>query len=257
MNFTQVNYLMDEVMPDVKPATFKIISIIARQTWGWKGRSSVVLSYTDLKNLTGIGSVNTIKAAICEALKYIEQVEKEGQGFEYSMKPIGQSVSEIDTVEAESISKIDTLKTGTVSEIDTVLCQKLTESVSKIDTATSGSKEKKEINKRTREDVALIALFEGMTGFTPPHDTTDMYAEEWLAPTRSILSQSRDFAEAEKRLTYAIIHLRKIRYTIKSPKSLLVTALNWYPDAIAGEKSNGTNGYAAHAGVTNQDGSFY
>ena len=105
---------------------------------------------------------------------------------------------------------------------------------------------------KTRADETLIALFEGMTAFTPPYETTDAYAEDWLAPAQAILSQSKDFAEAEARITYAIQHLRKIRYTIVSPKSVLKTALNWQPGDKAGTKqttphANGTNGSAADA----------
>lgn len=108
----------------------------------------------------------------------------------------------------------------------------------------------KEKNK-TRGDETLISFFEGMTAFTPPHYTTDAYAEDWLAPMQAILGQSKDFAEAEARVTYAIQHLRKIRYTIISPKSILKTALNWQPGDKAGENghhSNG-NGAAAHGDV--------
>lgn len=98
---------------------------------------------------------------------------------------------------------------------------------------------------KTRGDETLIAFFEGMTAFTPPHETTDTYAEDWLAPMQAILGQSKDFAEAEARVTYAIQHLRKIRYTIISPKSILKTALNWQPGDKAGSNghyANGSNG---------------
>ena len=247
MNFTQVNYLMDEVMPDVKPATFKIISIVARQTWGWKGRSSAVLSYTDLRKLTGIGSINTIKAAICEALKYIEQVEKEGQGFEYSMKPIGQSVSIIDTVEAESVSEIDIAKTDTVSEIDTVLCQKLTESVSEIDIATSGSKEKKEIKNNNDDDglsfADAVAAYENNIAIITPAvsdelgEMVDEVGAGWVIDAVKIAAKQN-----KRNWAYAAAILR-----------------NWkalgHQDSR--NKTNGTNGHAAQSGTTNQDGSFY
>lgn len=73
----------------------------------------------------------------------------------------------------------------------------------------------------------LIGFFEGMTGFTQPHDTTDMYADDWLGPVQAIISQSASVSEAEKRLTWAIQEMRRKRYTIKSPKSCLTMALNW------------------------------
>ena len=96
------------------------------------------------------------------------------------------------------------------------------------------AKESKQNNK-TRVDETLIALFEGLTAFTAPHETTDMYTDDWLKPVQAIFSQSKDYAEAEERITYAIQHLRKIRYTIISPNSILKTALNWQ----SGDKPGG------------------
>lgn len=110
----------------------------------------------------------------------------------------------------------------------------------------------KDKNNKTRGDAELIAFFEGMTAFTSPYETTDAYAEDWLAPMQAILGQSKDFAEAEARVTYAIQHLRKIRYTIISPKSILKTALNWQPGDKVGEKSSANgNGHHVNGSASN------
>lgn len=99
---------------------------------------------------------------------------------------------------------------------------------------------------KTRADESLIAFFEGMTAFTPPYETTDAYAEEWLQPVQAILSQSADYSEAENRLTWAIQEMRRKRYTIKSPKSCLTMALNWHDGPAPSPNGNGrsqpTNG---------------
>jgi hypothetical protein len=107
-------------------------------------------------------------------------------------------------------------------------------------------------NKKVRGDVQLIALFEGMTGFTPPHDATDIYAEDWLTPSQAILSQSSDFAQAEARLTWAIQEMRRKHYTIKSIKSCLTMALNWQP-----VPQPSTNGHRANGRASPDDGNIW
>lgn len=103
-------------------------------------------------------------------------------------------------------------------------------------------------NNNIRGDVQLIAFFEGMTGFIPPHDSTDDYADKWVAPIQAIINQSSCYEQAETRLTYAILEMRKKGYTIKSPKSLLTFALNW-SDVQPSPNGNHANGAASDGAI--------
>lgn len=162
MNFKQSNYLMDVIMPSVKPTSFKIVAAIARQTWGW-GELEKEISLTDFSNLTGIKSITTIREAIADSLEYINQTPLPNkQGFLYSMKPMqeGETLPENDIVQGQetssTISNSDTVLcqnlTGTISNSDTVLYQKMVGTISENDTVYSSPKELiKELVKEPRE----------------------------------------------------------------------------------------------------------
>jgi hypothetical protein len=135
MHYLQVNYLIDKIMPNAKSGNaFKVISAVARKTWGWKGKEDewAELSYGDLSTLTGIKNINTLKAAIVDACEFVEQRENPNQGYSYRMK---------------TMSKIDTVCDDTISEIDTEHYQNLIQPISEIDTDTRLSKEVKRNNK--------------------------------------------------------------------------------------------------------------
>lgn len=222
MHYTQVNYLMDEVMPRVKPTTFKIISVIARQTWGWQGRTAVELSYEDLTRLTGIKSANTIKAAIVEAEPFINQVAKDNQGFEYSMKPVGQTLSKNDIVLDETLSENDISKNDTLSKNDTEPYQNLTESVSKNDMVYSGHKENKESKEGAPHPKKnpLEKVFTEQTGIMP---NAGVYAELWQPYLDNW--QERYGDKAVDMICRAVHFSRRNndqrrKYTITSPQSL-------------------------------------
>lgn len=162
MKFEQVNYLMDYIMPRCKnPSAFKVISLIARETWGRKGAEWADISYNELLEKTSIKSVNTLKAAIADASEFIEQRPKENQGFLYRMKTISNS----------AIAIIDT-----VSEIDTEPYQKLIGTVSEIDTVLGEDsyKEEIEINNNTPPTPP-----ESYLRFCPDWIATEPFLESW------------------------------------------------------------------------------
>ena len=209
-------------MPKVKPTTFKVISAVARQTWGWKGRESVELSYTDITKLTGISSVNTIKSAICEAQPYINQVVKDGQGFEYSMKPIEETVSKNDTEESESLSKNDT--------------------------DTSGLKEEKENNNNNNDDDDLTFA-----------DAIRAY-ENNIAVIGPTISQDISVAVEEVGAKWVIDAVKiAARKNVKNWSYIAAILKNWqtlgYQDIK--QPGNGRVMQSAHNGTANTDGSFY
>ena len=72
-----------------------------------------------------------------------------------------------------------------------------------------------------------VQFFRGLTGFDPPNESTDQFKDKWQRPIEAIIGQSKDHAEIEERITYAVMTLRKKNYTIASPNSIRVAALNW------------------------------
>lgn len=85
MNYSQINFLIDIVMPAVKPNTFKVIATVARLTWGWD-RDHHNISLSDFKKITGIKNKGTLIKAISDALdtEYIRR-EEWANTFRYSM----------------------------------------------------------------------------------------------------------------------------------------------------------------------------
>lgn len=85
MKFNQINHLTDDIMPTVKPNTFKVIMTIARATWGWK-KECAKISFNDFQEATGISGRTTLNNAIKDALDS-EYVIREGEGntFCYQM----------------------------------------------------------------------------------------------------------------------------------------------------------------------------
>lgn len=85
-NYTQIpNALLDEHMPNMSPAEFKIVAAIARQTFGWQ-RSSVQLSIPQLEKMTGM-SRQTVSNALQDAIErgVVTRVSN-GQWYIYALK---------------------------------------------------------------------------------------------------------------------------------------------------------------------------
>ena len=63
-NYTRVhNYVLDKMMPTLKPNEWKVLCFILRKTTGW-GKDAERLSYTEMMAGTGIGSRSTLSAAL-------------------------------------------------------------------------------------------------------------------------------------------------------------------------------------------------
>lgn len=245
MNYAQSNYLIDTVMPQVKPTTFKVIMLIARQTWGWRGRGCVELSYAELKTMTGIKSHNTLKEAIAEAEPYINQTPGKTQGFIYSMKPM--TMSNFDTPSKRAMSKNDISKFDTVSEND---FQNLTPSLSEIDTPELETMSnididtrllKEEERKKEKEDndlppteITIDSLTDYFTRLFPnchpnPGSHIKNWApvfEDWIGEygleTAERLRQAADVASGK--------NSQGKRYKIMSPRSLVNIISNLEPE---------------------------
>lgn len=250
MNYHQVNYLMDVVMPAVKPATFKIVSAVARQTWGWE-RAEIQLSFSQLEKMTGM-SINTIKTAILDASDYIDAVAlPKEQGYIYRMK------------DASTMSTIDIVETGTISEVDGVLCQELTGTMSEIDTPSYIERKKKK-EERTPptpqtddpdlqtiwdEIQVTIAHFEKLTGIKRPYGQSEKaktrMSEDWVTPVHDMKALAN--GRTEELMRRAVEEMTRDKLTIGSPRSINTTFCRLHREAAqktadnphADMKSNG------------------
>ena len=194
--------------------TLLAIADFARPENGWTCEASI----ETLAKMVGV-SDRQIKKNLkaledCGELVVERQIGR-GNTNQYSLKPLIKGEPDDTFYEQEKVnSSAEKVNSGAVKgEPD--------------DTQTNITKLTNE--NKIRGDVQLVSYFEGMTGFTPPHNTTDNYAEDWLVPIHAILGQSQSVDEAMERLDFAIQEMRRKRYTIKSPRSCLTMALNWQP----------------------------
>lgn len=106
-NFTRIhNYVIDVIMPMLKPNTFKVLMAIVRKTKGW-GKDADQISYSQLRDLTGIKSDSTLAAALSdlEKRKYIFVNKADGETNTYSLNTSLEIVED----EATSTKTVDHL----------------------------------------------------------------------------------------------------------------------------------------------------
>lgn len=119
--FTKIdNWLFDEVMPNAKPNTFKVVMAVARLTVGW-GKSTDKISLSQMKKITGIGGFSTLTTAIEDALncEYIMR-ETNGDGYQYRLSPTpktGEGYSQNGSSATPKTGEVATPKTGDTKEI--------------------------------------------------------------------------------------------------------------------------------------------
>jgi len=85
--FTKIhNYVIDHMMPTLKPNAFKLLILIIRKTKGW-GKDADRISYSQLREGTGIASDATLSAAIkeLEELNYIQRERVDGATTNYTL----------------------------------------------------------------------------------------------------------------------------------------------------------------------------
>lgn len=214
-SYTRVdNWLFDVVMPEAKPNTYKVVCAVMRMTAGWR-RDKVEIAFSELHELTGITGRGTLTDAVADALAHGWICrETSGKSFSYS---IG---TEIVPMDDDRYGNRTDDRYGNRTVIGTEI---VPPSIDKIN-------ERKLLNGDTPTPESLMELFKQATGLTPPHDTTSFYSDDWEAPFEQIIQF--DQAHAVERVVAAIEIMRGgneqgKRYTIKNPKSLLTTALNW------------------------------
>ena len=107
VNYTRFhNYLLDCIMPDLKPNSWKLLCFIVRKTTGWN-KNAEQLSYSQLRDGTGIKSDPTLSAAITDLadLGYVSIVKGTWEANVYTLNTtIEITVEDI----APTIVSIDT-----------------------------------------------------------------------------------------------------------------------------------------------------
>jgi hypothetical protein len=87
-NTTQIpNVLLDVIMPAVSPATWKIISCVARQTYGWQKRWDAI-SISTVEKKTGLSNrfvIDTMEEMRDAGLLLRREGERKEFGYEYSL----------------------------------------------------------------------------------------------------------------------------------------------------------------------------
>jgi hypothetical protein len=102
------NYILDHIMPDLSASSWKVLCVAIRQTIGWQDeeaesgrREMEVISYSRFRQMTGIGSDQTVARAIKECVDkgYMLRVPGEGQEISYGLNMDYEI--EIDTTSTE------------------------------------------------------------------------------------------------------------------------------------------------------------
>lgn len=201
--YTKVdNWLFDEVMPNAKPNTFKVVMAIARCTNGWKKECDQI-SMSRFQELTGIASRATLNKAIQDALEsgYISRSEI-GISFEYRL------MASTETVPVSDDQYRNSTDTGTETVLET-------------GTETVHTKEnRKESIKDLSDDFTSIAGVFPSAGF---------YEMDWEEPLGIIYDRAGDYEAAKDLIERAVEFARngtKKRYTITSPKSIINIVAN-------------------------------
>jgi hypothetical protein len=108
------NYILDHIMPDLSANGWKVLCVAIRQTIGWQDeetasgrREMEVISYSQFRQMTGIGSDQTVARAIKECVDrgYMLRVPGEGQEISYGLNMDYEI--EVDTTSTEIVEAGD------------------------------------------------------------------------------------------------------------------------------------------------------
>lgn len=228
MHYSQVNYLMDVVMPASKPNTFKVISTVARQTWGFN-KDCCEISFSEFMTFTGIKNKTTLSNAIQNAIDegYISRSESSNT-FNYCMMPMGNGTETVPNELAENGT--ETVPDGT--EIVPERYRNRTDIGTEIVPNQSSLKEKE--NKHNYHDLAKA--FEIKTGITAKPQKTYEWQDKWQVVLEGMLERAKNYDHAVEVMEQSVDILWKKKYPILSPDSILKT----YVNLIGMNKANGT-----------------
>jgi hypothetical protein len=122
VNYTRFhNYLLDHIMPDLKPNSWKLLCFIVRKTTGWH-KDAEQLSYSQLRDGTGIKSDPTLSAAIKDLADsgYIFVQKDDWEANTYTLNTtIEITVDSDTTIETIVEPTIEITVESTIETIDT------------------------------------------------------------------------------------------------------------------------------------------
>lgn len=218
-NYTQIPNVILDHMADMTNAEFRVITAIARKTFGWQ-KTTDMISLSQLCELTGLSRQGVIDGtAKAIANGWVEKVEC-GNSFEYSLlvKQVDQSNRETSQASRPKVVKpVDQLL---VKPVDTQ--KKL---LNKKETTTAL---KREPTPQQQELTHLQQVFSRSTNIPEPKPSSSKErakaGELWYQPLRRI--QQVCNGKSETCITEAIKHMRRDGLTIFSPKSIEKTAVS-------------------------------
>ncbi len=166
------NYILDHIMPDLSANGWKVLCVAIRQTIGWQDeetasgrREMEVISYSQFRQMTGIGSDQTVARAIKECVDrgYMLRVPGEGQEISYGLNMDYEievdTSTEIVEVSDEGTST-ETVEGGGDTSTETVEVGKGTATEIVEDTSTESVETKENINKAQTKERVVSPLLE-------------------------------------------------------------------------------------------------
>jgi hypothetical protein len=213
------NYILDYVMPNCKPNTWKVVCATLRKTKGWQKYSDVI-SFSQYMELTGIKNRTTMNDAIQDALNsgYIVRIPN-GQSFSYALN----RDLEIEIPE-EPVQKSDQNQYGnrTTTSTETVhtkerIKERKKDSRRSPQPPPPPDEHPSAPNPDTQAVAHLEQVFSEERGVPPPDWTRPKEAQKtWRTPCRTMLNLCHgdvDRAEAELRATIRDMKRDKLTFT--------------------------------------------
>lgn len=195
-NFTMIpNEFLDNLLPQLSPSAWKILSIISRQTYGWHKKTDM-LSHSQLQKKSGM-SVNTCKNAIKELIEkdiivHIDYEKRKPNEYGLNLRyqnliPLNPTISKSDTVQYQKLIQSKPL---TVSKSDTTKESIINKDIKKRTTNNGNYKEAKAIldywnslpttNKEKKDNITKLKLI---------NTTINQFSVGWLRGAIANISQ--------------------------------------------------------------------
>jgi hypothetical protein len=254
------NAILDYIMPDCKPNTWKVVCATLRKTVGWEDKKSPTgrkesdtISLSQFMDLTGIKNRTTLSDAVQDALDngYLVRFP-EGQSFRYA------------------INRQYELDTGTESVLVRKSYQKESRNRTSTSTESVHTKEKKERLKEIKDSPGadapeqpkppkpksdyilamehLESVFADARGCPLPDWEGDPKAAQkrWRTPLKKIYNAcEKNLDQASKIVRNVTARMRNDKLTFTCPDQILETALS----EIIDTKSNGNGKGAIPPGI--------
>jgi hypothetical protein len=164
------NYILDHIMPNLSANSWKVLCVAIRQTIGWQDeeaesgrREMEVISYSQFRQMTGIGSDQTVARAIKECVDkgYMLRIPGEGQEISYGLNmdyeievdtateivEVGNESTSTEIVEVGEDASTETVEAVESTPTETVEVGKGTSTEIVEDTSTESVETKENINK--------------------------------------------------------------------------------------------------------------